>query len=200
MTETSKNTAVERGNFAVIAAMSLFCLAPLLRFWGAVWGPLRPYDYPAGDFAPSLAWFAAAIAACFAPLLLPPAFYRCHEGRAGTRVYEAVGVRIFKRFATNGDLINRWGRRLDPHYRAVRDRASAREWLARTREGERNHLVLGMMGLFTAAYAAWIGWNGWALAITAGNVVFNLYPVLLQRYTRCRIERLLQEPNPRFGA
>ena len=196
MTETSKNAAAERGNFAVIAAMCLFCLGPLVRFWGAVFGPLRPFGYPVGDFSPSLAWFAVAIAACFAPLLLPQTFYRCHEGRAGARVYEAVGVRIFKRFATNGDLVNRWARRLDPHYRAVRDRASARDWLGRTREGERNHLVLMMMCAATAVYAARIGWYGWALAITAGNVVFNLYPILLQRYNRCRIERLLAEGQP----
>ncbi|HEU4559678.1 MAG TPA: hypothetical protein VFS20_17630 [Longimicrobium sp.] len=195
MTET-KNAAAERGNFAVIAAMCLLCLGPLLQFWGAVFGPLRPFDYPPGDFAPSLAWFGVATAACFAPLLLPRSFYRCHEGRGGARFYEAIGVRLFKRFATNGDLVNRWARRLDPAYRAVRDRASAREWLANTREGERNHLVLMMMGIFTAAWAARIGWYGWAVGITAGNVVFNLYPILLQRYNRCRIERLLAAGQP----
>ncbi len=103
-----------------------------------------------------------------------------------------VGVRAFRRFATNGDLINRWARRLDPGYRMVRSRASARAWIGRTRESERNHMVLLLMGVFTAGYAARIGWNGWALGLTASNVVFNLYPILLQRYNRCRIERVLR--------
>ena len=43
------------------------------------------------------------------------------------------------------------------------------------------------MGLFTAVYAARIGWYRWALFLTLGNAVFNLYPVMLQRYNRARI-------------
>lgn len=43
------------------------------------------------------------------------------------------------------------------------------------------------MGLFTADYAARIGWCRWAVFLTLGNAVFNLYPVLLQRYNRARV-------------
>jgi hypothetical protein len=101
-------------------------------------------------------------------------------------------VRLFKRFVPNGDLVNRWARRLDPGHRNIRDAAAARAWLERTRDSERSHLVLLLMGAFTAAYAARIGWYGWAIALTASNLVFNLYPILLQRYNRCRIARLLR--------
>jgi len=188
-----KNPAAERGNLVVIGAMSLLWITPTLQFWGAAFGPFRPFSYPGEDVAPSLAWFLAALAACFAPLLLPAGFYRCWEGGGGVRAYVGVGVRAFRRFATNGDLINRWARRLDPGYRMVRNRSSARAWIGRTRESERNHWVLLLlMGAFTAGYAARIGWNGWALGLTASNVVFNLYPILLQRYNRCRIELLLR--------
>ena len=124
--------------------------------------------------------------------MLPPTFYRCWEGGRGFRVYDSIGVRVFKRFVPNGDLINRWARRLEPRYRLVRDEASARAWPDGPRDSERSHLVLLLMGAFTAAYADRIGWHGWALGLTAGNVVFNLYPILLQRYTRCRIARLLR--------
>lgn len=192
MPAIEKNAAAERGNLAVIAAMSALWITPTLQFWGAAFGPFRPFSYPSEDVAPSLAWFAVALAACFAPLLLPAAFYRCWEGGGVSRAYAGIGVRVFRRFATNGDLINRWARRLDPQYRVVRGRESARAWIGRTRESERNHLVFLLMGLFTAAYAARIGWYGWAAGLTAGNVVFNLYPILLQRYNRCRIEHLLR--------
>jgi hypothetical protein len=188
MARTEKNPAAERGNLAVIGAMSLLWITPTLQFWGAAFGPFRPFSYPAEDVAPSLAWLGVALAACFAPLLLPAGFYRCREG---ARVYAGAGVRAFRRFATNGDLVNRWARRLDPGYRVVRGRASARAWIEQARQAQRNHLVLLLMGLFTAGYAARIGWNGWALGLTAGNVVFNLYPILLQRYNRCWIEQIL---------
>ena len=49
-------------------------------------------------------------------------------------------------------------------------------------------LVLGGM---SAGFAWAIGWPGWAIYLTAGNVVVNLYPVLLQRYTRARISAAL---------
>lgn len=186
----SDNPAVHRGNAMVIAAMSAVWIAPMLRFWAAALGPFRPYDYPRGDFAPSLLQAGVALAVCFSPLLLRPGWYGCWEGERGTRLYEAIGVRLFRRFATNGDLINRWGRRVDPGYRAVRGRGALREWVDRTRSGERSHLVLLLAGGFSAAWAAWIGWTGWAIGLTAGNVLFNLYPILLQRYNRCRIARL----------
>ena len=49
-------------------------------------------------------------------------------------------------------------------------------------------LVLGGM---SAGFAWAIGWTGWAIYLAAGNVVVNLYPVLLQRYTRARISAAL---------
>lgn len=186
-----RNAAAERGNVAVIALISALWIAPTFRFWGAAFGPLRPFSYPADDVAPSLAAFAAVLAACFAPCLLPRTWYDCWEGGRGTRLYRVIGVRTFKFFATNGDLINRWARRLDPRYRLVRDEASARAWADQTRAGERSHLVLLLMGLATAGYAARIGWFGWAMGLTASSIVFHLYPVILQRYTRCRVAALL---------
>ena len=187
----SDNRAVHRGNAMVIAAISAIWLGPMLRFWAIVLGPLRPQDYPEGDFAPSLLQAAVGLALSFIPLLLPAGWYGCWEGRRGTRLYEAIGIRVFRRFATNGDLINRWGRRVDPGYRAVRGRESARRWMDQTRSGERSHLVLLLVGVLTAAWAVSIGWIGWAIGLSAGNVLFNLYPILLQRYNRCRIARLL---------
>jgi hypothetical protein len=130
-------------------------------------------------------------AACFIPLLFPGAYYQCWEQGQGLRTYESVGVRQFKRYASNGDLINRWVRRLDAKHRLITDKRSAQLWLEETRRGERSHLVLLLMGLLTAAYAAHIDWQGWAAGLLVSNIVFNGYPVLLQRYNRCRIERLL---------
>ena len=53
-------------------------------------------------------------------------------------------------------------------------------------------IVLGGM---SAGFAWAIGWSGWAIYLTAGNVVVNLYPVLLQRYTRARLSVLLNRPS-----
>lgn len=186
-----KNRAAEFGNTLIIAAMCLFWIVPMVRFWGAVFGPLRPYSYSVENVAPPWISFMIVTVACFVPVLFPVRYYTCWERGRGIRSYKTLGVQRFKQFATNGDFINRWARRSDDGYRLVKDTASAQMWIDRIRVGEQSHLVLFLMGLASAVYAAHIGWTGWAVGLALGNILFNGYPVLLQRYNRCRIERLL---------
>jgi hypothetical protein len=106
------------------------------------------------------------------------------------RVYEALGVRFFKRFASAGDLVNRRRRRFDSQFRNVRNHDSALEWEARTRFNELAHL------LSLAFSVVMIGWlcfrerYTWLPVIALLNLVLNVYPILLQRYNRARIHRI----------
>jgi len=184
------NPAVGRGNLLIVALMAAFWITPMVQFWAAVFGPLRPFSYPDGDLAPPLHWMVAGVAFCFLPCLLPRAYYRVAPAHRARRLYEALGVRIFKAFATDGDRINRRARRVDPRYRVIRDRSAVDCFEAGTMAGERSHLVLLLVGLCSGVFALRIGWHGWAAGLTAANVIFNLYPVLLQRYNRARIARL----------
>jgi hypothetical protein len=189
--EPAPPAVVARANLALVVTFSWLFLTPLCLFWGAVWGPTRPSSYPPAEVAPAPLAFFAGLALCFVPCALPTAYYR--RGRWTARALERLGVRTFKRFATNGDLVNRWGRRRDPRHRVVRDEASAREWTRQARGAERNHLVFLSMAVLTITYAVWIEWYGWALGLAVSNVVFNVYPILLQRYNRLRISRILGE-------
>jgi hypothetical protein len=181
-------TGINRIPFAI---MSGGWLAPVLFFWLYVWGPMRPFAYPTGDLAPSVLAFAAAVAACFALAWLPASYYRIKSFERTGRLYEVLGVRLFRSLVPDGDLANRWRRRAEPGLRIVRNRRQAMAFVRRTEQSEKGHLVLLGMGLLSAAYACSIGWWGWAAYISAGNLVVNIYPVLLQRYTRNRIERIL---------
>jgi hypothetical protein len=182
--------AAKRANLIVVLAFAWLWLLPLLLFWGAVWGPMRPHGYPAIDVAPSRLAFLTVLALCFAPALLPAGYFGPWEGWRSARLYEALGVRRFKRFTTNGDLVNRWLRRQNPRHRVVRDAESATAWAVQARSAERHHLVFLLMGLASAGYALSIGWRVWAASLAATNLVFNVYPILLQRYNRLRIARL----------
>lgn len=190
-----ESPAATRANLVLVLAFAWLWLLPLLQFWGAAWGPFRPHGYPPIDVAPSRVGFLLGLAACFVPVLLPTAYFRPWEGRSAARLYEALGVRAFKRFATNGDLVNRFVRRRNPGHRVVRDVRSALAWAEQARSAERHHLIFLTMGLFSASYALSIGWRGWAATLAATNGVFNVYPILLQRYNRLRIARLLQRRN-----
>jgi hypothetical protein len=184
-----ESPAATRANLVLVLAFAWLWLLPLLQFWGAAWGPFRPHGYPPIDVAPSRLAFLLGLAACFVPVLLPTAYFRPWEGRNAARLYAALGVRAFTRVATNGDLVNRFLRRRSPGHRVVRDVRSALAWAEQARSAERHHLVFLLMGSLSAGYAQSIGWRGWAAVLAASNVVFNVYPILLQRYNRLRIDR-----------
>jgi hypothetical protein len=188
--ESTPPPIVARANLVLVLAFAWLFVTPLCLFWGAVWGLTRVSSQPATALAPNGLSFLAGLALSFTPCVLPKAYYRGWEGPGGARLFETLGVRAFKRIATNGDLVNRWGRRRAARHRIVRDLGSAREWARQAQGAERNHLVFLSMGLLSAAYAVSIGWSGWALGLTVSNVVFNAYPIALQRYNRLRIGRL----------
>jgi hypothetical protein len=184
--------ANETRGFNVIpfASMAGGWLGPLLMFWLYVWGPLRPFHYPNDDLSPPLGVFLALFAAGVAVWWLPASYYRVRAFEQGGRIYERLGVRLFRWLVPDGDAANKWRRRREPAFRIIRNRRYALAFLRRTELSEKSHLVMLVLGALSAAFAWTIGWPGWAVYLTIGNVLVNLYPVLLQRYTRARILRI----------
>jgi Glycosyl-4,4'-diaponeurosporenoate acyltransferase len=183
-------------NALPIAAMSLLFLGPMLQFWLRVWGPLRPFGVPEVP-PPAPGAILLCLAICFAVYWLPDAYYRTRAVESTGRLYEALGVRLFRQVVPNGDLINRARRRRDPGFRVVPNATAAAAYVPKTEQGERGHFVLLLFGAFTTAYAVSIGWHAWAFVLTAGNILMNLYPMLLQRYTRARLARIGARARPR---
>ena len=166
-------------------------LGPVLMFWMYVWGLRRPHAYPAGDLAPPALAFVLVLTACFALAWVPRAYYRIATFERSGRIYELLGIKLFRKIVPDGDLANRWRRRSEPAQKMIHHRAHAAAFVQRTEQSEKGHLVLLALGLYSAAHAAAIGWWGWTIFISVGNVLVNLYPIMLQRYTRSRITRLL---------
>jgi hypothetical protein len=180
----------DRLNYLPIAVFGLW-LAPILHLWLQLFGPMRPPGWPPPD-SPPVPWFAGAGLAGIAMLLLPRGWYRPRRFEAG--IYRKLGVRAFRRWATNGDAIVRIVRRRHPGFTVhARDFAQA---FANTLVGEKSHLGLLMFGAVTSAYLLAIGWLGWAAWSIVTNLIGNLYPVLLQRYTRARLLRLREYRRP----
>jgi hypothetical protein len=179
-------------NIVPFAVMAGRWLAPLMMFWLYVWGQLRPFSYPSGDFLPG-AWFLVPVLACIALWwALPNSYFRVYGFERSGRLYEWLGILAFRKFVPNGDFANRWERRTDPGFRMARFRTSAAAFIVRTRQSERGHIVLLALCVVSSTYALSLGWSGWAVYLAAGNVLVNFCPVGLQRYTRARIEGLLR--------
>ena len=159
-------------------------------FWVQAWGPMRSYAEDQAHLSVPL-WFAASVAAGMSCILLPPSYYAIKHPASSVRRYERFGIRRLRYWITDGDLVRLRVRRIDPSYVVDGDRRSLEDRLLLTRNNERAHLGFLAFGAISAVAAGITEWWSWAVAITLGNLAVNLLPVLLQRYTRARVTRLI---------
>jgi hypothetical protein len=153
-------------------------------YWMRFLEPFRPHTLavPGGC---GLA-FVSGLVLFLVPFLLPGGWFRPRAFERG-RLYPALGLRLFRFLATDGDWVLSRLRRRDAGYRIVRDRASRAEHVAGSIANERWHSAWFLFGVVTQTFAFGTGAYGWAIAMTLLNVVFNLAPVLHQRYKRARL-------------
>ncbi|MFL5381853.1 MAG: hypothetical protein ACJ8GN_05000 [Longimicrobiaceae bacterium] len=109
-------------------------------------------------------------------------------------VYRRLGVHRFRHLLLNGRYLNRlvsFVRRRP--YRVISGRQSAGSWLLFTLFVEAGHTFFGgVMAVFMVRALA-RGDLAAAASILLQNLVINVYPVMVQRYNRGRILRVLNQ-------
>jgi hypothetical protein len=161
------------GLWLVLVAM-LFVPAALAALHGARAGAvalgLAVIGFTAGAAAPTR---------CFA----------LRRAERGGRAYARLGVRRFRMIAQRGDVMNRLQRRIaGTPPRVVVERTAFASLARWTVWNERIHWA---WVLATPPLVWWGGTHGRALTaalVLAAMVPLNLYPIMLQRYTRGRLE------------
>ena len=128
------------------------------------------------------------IAASFIPLFLPNAFLdKIQIGRT-VQTYRRLGVNIVNQVTQNGDIINRLIRKKYPDYKAVvYQRASVHKLLQQTYAYEKFHLVMFVFFCLVTVHAIVQQHYGWAVILSLSNLLYNIYPNLLQQYIRLRL-------------
>lgn len=121
---------------------------------------------------------------------LPAAWLDVQHWERGGRLYEALGARWFKRFMIGGDVMNRHVRRSEPSYRIHAGPAARAELERQSVVSEKVHTIMLLCALWPAVFGAAAGWWAYAALISAANVLVNLYPIMVQRYTRARLAKL----------
>jgi hypothetical protein len=111
------------------------------------------------------------------------------------RVYECLGALVLKRYVpTGGDLVMQRLRRHHPDRRWVTSSLqSLCQYERRTRLNELVHLI-GFVGgtvLVTSEFASGSLTRSWLIIALALNVILGLWPVVLQRYNRVRLYRVI---------
>ena len=166
-------------------------LGLVMVFWLQAWGPLRSYaedQFP----LPVLPWFLASVAAGLSVRLFPEAYFAIRSPAQTRRLYEAFGIRWLRTVITDGDLVTRRVRQSYPGYIVADAFTSWHKRANISRDIERAHLGFLLFGVGTSVCALAGGWRTTALLICLGNIAVNLLPILLQRYTRARVELLLE--------
>ncbi len=141
-----------------------------------------------------VAWMAMVALSIRLPL--PSRYYDIKACENGGRVYEHLGVRFFKKLVRSGPL-SIFSRTL----RLPKDdaRAALRQLDQTMRRAEAIHVFSFLPIWPFICYSVLRKWSnaaGWLLLF---NLMVNGYPIMLQRYNRIRLHKLLTE-NKRQAA
>jgi hypothetical protein len=175
-------------NYVPIAAFGLWSI-PAKLFWLIAFG-IVPWFHAVPGAQAALPWLAAALLSGPLIFLVPRSFHvpRAWEDR-GT-FYRRVGVELFRSIVANGDLVNRFVR---ARHRAYSVYGPEIERLVpKSIWNEQRHWAYLCWGFVTAYFSWTIGWESWAVWLAGTNIGANLYPIMLQRYSRARVMRLVK--------
>ena len=175
-----------RLNYLPIAFFGLWSI-PAKLFWLIVLG-LVPWFHPVPAFETVLPWFLGAFLAGPWVLLLPRSFHEPREWEAKGQFYRRVGVERFRSIVANGDLVNRFVRARHRNYSVYGP--DIERLVPKSIWNEKRHIAYLCWGFVGAWFAYSIGWTLWAIWLAGSNIGANLYPTMLQRYSRARVLRL----------
>lgn len=133
--------------------------------------------------------FYVFVLASMIPIFFPNSFFdKIQLGKTIT-TYKKLGVGVVNKFSQNGDIINRMIRKRFPDYRVIRhNKSSINKLVQQTYVFEKFHFFMFLFFTFTTVYAISKNYFGWAAVITLTNLLYNIYPNLLQQYIRLKLK------------
>lgn len=124
----------------------------------------------------------------FFPVFLSNTFINKIQIGRKTTTYQKLRVDLVQQLSQNGVVINRLIRKRFPGYKAVRkDPRSINRLLKQTYAFEKFHYMLFLFFSMAGIYALMEGYIGWAVIILLTNLLYNIYPILLQQYIRLKL-------------
>ena len=117
-----------------------------------------------------------------------PRYYEAKPFERTGRVYECLGVRLFKKLVRRGPLSI-----FSPTLRFPKEKtvSALQGLLNEMRKAETGHALIFILMLLFVGYVALNGWLdavAWTLLF---NIVINGYPVMLQRYNRVKLQEFI---------
>ena len=132
--------------------------------------------------------FYIFLTASLIPIFLKNSFLDKLQIGKSIKVYKQLGVHLINKVAQNGVIINNLIKRKFPDHKVVTSkRSSIAGLIARSYIFEKFHLILFLFFSLTIIYAFLKDHWTWACIILLTNIVYNIYPNLLQQYLRLKL-------------
>ena len=155
----------------------------------------NPLDYSNTEIAVIAILLALFVTGIFAFIgfayptsrLLPETYYRIKNPKRLLQVCSFLGIRYFRTFL----LVFFWGWQKNRRKYFNGTRSGIHNFLYHARQSEFGHLMAFVSLLLTGLLLLFYGHVLLFLLLTLINVIGNLYPVLLQRHHRIRINKVL---------
>lgn len=130
-------------------------------------------------------------------ILIPNSFVDSMRIGRTTALYKKIGVDFINKVTQNGSMINKLIRKKHPGYKVVSsDRRSFIRLIKQSYFFEKFHWVLFVFFTLTTIYALHENYMTWVLILFVTNLIYNVYPSLLQQYIRLKLEAVSKRMVP----
>lgn len=178
----------------ILKKLTLFMVATIAVIFLIAWS-LRSFGFRSPVSALVVNWFVLswiATVTLFTHLSFPSTYYDIRPFERTGQFYERVGVRLVKKLLRRGPL-----RVLSPTLRFPKEKtASALRILENEmRKAETVHSLTFVLMLLFVGYVAINDWLDAVMWMLLFNILLNVYPIMLQRYNRIKLQELIRKQD-----
>ena len=128
------------------------------------------------------------------PIFFPNSFFDSIQLSRSSHWYRRIGVKYINTFAQNGSIVSEILRKKYPDFKVIsRTKRSIKKQYYSTYFFEKFHFSLFIFFSIMIVYAAMQGHFYWVLILTICNLLYNVYPNLLQQYIRIKLRSAVTE-------
>ncbi|MFT6167405.1 MAG: hypothetical protein ACJAV5_000639 [Vicingaceae bacterium] len=121
-------------------------------------------------------------------ILIGNSYYRIKSTKQLQFWYYLLGVSYFRKFL----MLFFWGSKKNQKKYFNRTRIGIDNFIYQTHQSEFGHLGALVLVAFTNMYAFYLGYYAISIFLFVINIVGNLYPIILQRHHRIRLEKFIR--------
>jgi Glycosyl-4,4'-diaponeurosporenoate acyltransferase len=183
---------IKSNTMEILKKLTLFIVSSSAAIFFIAW-TLGSFGFHNPISALVVNWFVLAWLATITlvtPLALPATYYVTRPFERTGQCYERLGIRRVRKFLRRGPLSI-----LSPTLRLPKERtvSALRNVENQMRKAETAHMLTFSIMLLLAGYATVNGCLDAVLWLLFFDILINVYPIMLQRYNRTKVQELIRK-------